>query len=50
MMIILLLFLQKQSLALTVYLFGFGTLLTGLGLKKKITCDNALTMTSPVHW
>jgi hypothetical protein len=35
MMIILLLFLQKQSLAFAVYLFGIGTLLTGLGLKKK---------------
>jgi hypothetical protein len=34
-MIILLLFLQKQSLASTVYLFGLGTLLTGPGLKKK---------------
>ena len=33
--IILLLFLQKQSLAFAVYLFGIGTLLTGLGLKKK---------------
>jgi hypothetical protein len=45
----LLLFLQKQSLAFAVYLFGIGTLLTGPGLKKN-TCDNALTMTSPVHW
>jgi hypothetical protein len=34
-MIILLLFLQKQSLAYAVYLFGFGTLLTVPGLKKK---------------
>ena len=49
MMILLLLFLQKQSLAFAVYLFGIGTLLTGPGLKKN-TCDNALTMTSPVHW
>ena len=49
MMIVLLLFLQKQSLAFAVYLFGIGTLLTGPGLKKS-TCDNALTMTSPVHW
>jgi len=48
-MIILLLFLQKQSLAYAVYLFGFGTLLTAR-VEKKITCDNALTMTSPVHW
>ena len=48
MMIILLLFLQKQSLAYAVYLFGFGTLLTGV--EKKSTCDHALTMTSPVHW
>jgi hypothetical protein len=51
MMIVLLLFLQKQSLAFAVYLFGIGTLHTGPGLKKKKnTCDNALTMTSPVHW
>jgi len=35
MMIILLLFLQKQNLALSVYLFGIGTLLTGLGSKKR---------------
>jgi hypothetical protein len=49
LMILLLLFLQKQSLAFAVYLFGIGTLLTGPGLKKS-TCDNALTMTSPVHW
>jgi hypothetical protein len=50
LMIVLLLFLQKQSLAFAVYLFGIGTLHTGPGLKKKNTCDNALTMTSPVHW
>ena len=50
LMILLLLFLQKQSLAFAVYLFGIGTLLTGPGLKKKSTCDNALTMTSLVHW
>jgi hypothetical protein len=49
MMIVLLLFLQKQSLAFNVYLFGICTLLTGPGLKKN-TCDNALTMTSLVHW
>jgi hypothetical protein len=35
MMILLLLFLQKQSLAFAVYLFGIGTLHTGPGLKKK---------------
>ena len=35
MMILLLLFLQKQSLAFAVYLFGIGILLTGPGLKKK---------------
>ena len=35
LMIILVLFLQKQSLASAVYLFGLGTLLTGPGLKKK---------------
>ena len=27
-----------------------GTLLTGLGSKKKNTCDNVLTMTSQVPW
>ena len=31
--IVLLLFLQKQNLATAIYLFGLGTLLTGLGLK-----------------
>jgi hypothetical protein len=35
LMILLLLFLQKQSLAFAVYLFGIGTLHTGPGLKKK---------------
>jgi hypothetical protein len=50
MMILLLLFLQKQSLAFAVYLFGIGTLHTGPRLQKKSTCDNALTMTSLVHW
>ena len=30
---VLLLFLQKQNLATAIYLFGLGTLLTGLGLK-----------------
>ena len=30
---VLLLFLQKQNLATDIYLFGLGTLLTGLGLK-----------------
>jgi hypothetical protein len=34
-MILLLLFLQKQSLAFAVYLFGIGTLHTGPGFKKK---------------
>jgi hypothetical protein len=33
LMILLLLFLQKQSLAFAVYLFGIGTLHTGPGLK-----------------
>ena len=33
MMIVLLLFLQKQKLATAIYLFGLGTLLSGLGLK-----------------
>jgi hypothetical protein len=46
-MIILLLFLQKQSLASAVYLFGFGTLLSGTRVEKNI-CDNALTMTLSV--
>jgi hypothetical protein len=32
-MIVLLLFLQKQNLANAIYLFGLGTLLSGLGLK-----------------
>ena len=31
--IVLLLFLQKRNLATAIYLFGLGTLLTGLGLK-----------------
>jgi hypothetical protein len=31
--IVLFLFLQKQNLATAIYLFGLGTLLTGLGLK-----------------
>ena len=35
LMILPLLFLQKQSLAFAVYLFGIGTLHTGPGLKKK---------------
>jgi hypothetical protein len=35
LMIVPLLFLQKQSLAFAVYLFGIGTLHTGPGLKKK---------------
>jgi hypothetical protein len=47
--ILLLLFLQKQSLAFAVYLFGIGTLLTGLGSKKN-TCDNVLTTTSKAPW
>jgi len=40
MMIVLLLFLQKQNLANAIYLFGLGTLLSGLGLGKepKETC------------
>ena len=33
MMIVLLLFLQKQNLANDIYLFGLGTLLSRLGLK-----------------
>ena len=50
MMIIFLLFLQKQSLASAVNLFWIGTLLTRTRVEKKNTCDNALTMTSPVNW
>ena len=42
--------LTETKFSFAVYLFGIGTLLTGPGLKKKGTCDNALTMTSPVHW
>jgi len=45
--IVLLLFLQKQNLVTSIYLFGLGTLLTGLGLKDMRI---RLTMTSPVHW
>ena len=41
--------LTETKFSFAVYLFGIGTLLTGPGLKKN-TCDNALTMTSPVHW
>ena len=33
-----LLFLQKQNLATAIYLFGLGTLLTGLGLKHMRCC------------
>jgi hypothetical protein len=47
MMMILLLFLQKQNLASAVYLFGLGARLSGPGLN---TCDNALTVTLLVHW
>jgi hypothetical protein len=36
MMIVLLLFLQKQNLANAIYLFGLGTLLSGLGLKHML--------------
>ena len=36
----LLLFLQKQNLATTIYLFGLGTLLTGLGLKHMRICSH----------
>ena len=35
--IVLLLFLQKQNLATAIYLFGLGTLLTGLGLKHELS-------------
>jgi len=36
----LLLFLQKQNLATAIYLFGLGTLLTGLGLKHMRICSH----------
>ncbi len=39
MMIVLLLFLQKQKLATAIYLFGLGTLLSGLELKHMRTHD-----------
>ena len=38
--IVLLLFLQKQNLATAIYLFGLGTLLTGLGLKHMRICSH----------
>ena len=41
--IVLLLFLQKQNLANAIYLFGLGTLLSGLGLKHMRTL-------SPEEW
>jgi len=39
-MIVLLLFLQKQNLANAIYLFGLGTLLSGLGLKHMRICSH----------
>ena len=49
MMILLLSFLQKQSLAFAVYLFGICTLHTGPGLKKKahVIMLERLMMLSP---
>ena len=49
MMINLLLFLQKQTLAFAVYLLGSVLSLPDSGLKKN-TCDDVLTMTSTVPW
>ncbi len=39
-LIVLLLFLQKQNLVTSIYLFGLGTLLTGLGLKHMRICSH----------
>ena len=53
MMIVLLLFLQKQNLATAIYLFGLGTLLSGLGLKHmRIHShhDLAGTLVTPYSW
>ena len=53
MMIVLLLFLQKQNLANAIYLFGLGTLLSGLGLKHmRIHShhDLAGTLVTPYSW
>ena len=51
--IVLLLFLQKQNLANAIYLFGLGTLLSGLGLKHmRIHShhDLAGTLVTPYSW
>jgi hypothetical protein len=51
MMIVLLLFLQKQKLATAIYLFGLGTLLSGLGLKHmriRSHYDLAGTLVTPL--
>jgi hypothetical protein len=53
MMIVLLLFLQKQNLANAIYLFGLGTLLSGLGLKHmriRSHHDLAGTLVTPYPW
>ncbi len=53
MMIVLLLFLQKQNLANAIYLFGLGTLLSGLGLKHmriRSHHDLAGTLVTPYSW
>jgi hypothetical protein len=52
-MIVLLLFLQKQNLANAIYLFGLGTLLSGLGLKHmriRSHHDLAGTLVTPYPW
>ena len=51
--IVLLLFLQKQNLANAIYLFGLGTLLSGLGLKHmriRSHHDLAGTLVTPYSW
>ena len=51
--IVLLLFLQKQNLANAIYLFGLGTLLSGLGLKHmriRSHHDLASTLVTPYSW
>ena len=51
--VVLLLFLQKQNLANAIYLFGLGTLLSGLGLKHmriRSHHDLAGTLVTPYSW
>jgi hypothetical protein len=51
MMILLLLFLQKQSLAFAVYLFGIGTLLQSLAHSTvaRLASGDALYPSAPAH-